>query len=221
MLKSYLPAQFNTWSAVVAILVWLLGFYKLLFIIGVLYLILYVILRKSRNDFRDDPIITKGVIFSPCNGKILHIEKNVSHLVYGEGYTEIQIMIPWWKEMGIYLPLSSEIVNLIVHKGRSFFRYFKVHESVSSEMGKGFSLVLDNRGEFIGMTFYKCRLGLYPEVLVMPGDRGGRRVNIGYFPFGGTLMLYLPGKYEILSKNNDEISAGETIMAVLSENKIR
>jgi phosphatidylserine decarboxylase len=88
-------------------------------------------------------------------------------------------------------------------------------------MGKGFSLVLDNRGEYIGMTFYKCRLGLYPEVLVMPGDRGGRRVNIGYFPFGGTLMLYLPGKYEILSKNNDEISAGETIMAVLSDNKIR
>jgi phosphatidylserine decarboxylase len=54
--------------------------------------------------------------------------------------------------------------------------------------------------------------------MVMPGDRGGRRVNIGYFPFGGTVMLYLPKKYEILIKTNDEVTAGETIMAVVPVN---
>ena len=67
------------------------------------------------------------------------------------------------------------------------------------------------------MTFFKCRLGLWPELIVMPGDKGGRRVNIGYFPFGGTVMLYLPKKYEILIKSNDEVLAGETILAVAPE----
>lgn len=215
MLKSYLPAQFNTWTVILLIILWISGLYKILVGVILFYILVYVVLRKSRNDFRDDPVTTKGVIFSPCNGKVLHVEKNVSHVAYGEGLTEIQIMIPWWKEMGISLPLSCEIKNLIVHKGRSFFRYYKAYETVGTNIGKGLSLVLDNRGETLGMTFYKCRLGMWPEILVMPGDRGGRRVNVGYFPFGGTLMLYLPEKYEILININDEVNSGETIIAVL------
>ena len=127
-------------------------------------------------------------------------------------------MIPWWKEMGIYLPLSCEIKNLLVLKGQSFFRYFKAVEVIGTKEGKGVSLALDNRGESLGLTFFKCKFGLWPELLVIPGDRGGRRVNIGYFPFGGTVMLYLPKKYEILVKSNDEVNAGETIIAVVPDN---
>lgn len=214
MLKSYLPSKFNTWVIILIILLGLFGLYKTVVCLVLLYIFIYIVLRKNRNNFRDDPVTTKGVIFAPCNGKVLHVEKNISHVAYGEGLTEVQIMIPWWKEMGIYLPLSSEVKNIIVHKGRSFFRYHKAVETVGANIGKGLSLVLDNRGETVGMTFYKCRIGMWPEILVMPGDRGGRRVNIGYFPFGGTLMLYLPEKYEILVNVNDEVGAGETIMAV-------
>ncbi len=218
MLKSYLPARFNTFATILILLLWILGLYKTLTILAVFYICLYIVLRKSRNDFRDDPVSTKGVIFSPANGKIIHIEHNVSHGFYGEQLIEIQIMIPWWKEMGIYLPLSCEIKNLIRIKGHSFFRYLKVAEVLGSNEGKGIGLALDNRGETIGLTFFKCKLGFWPELMIMPGDRGGRRVNIGYFPFGGTVVLYLPKKYEILVTTNDEVNAGETIFAVLPEN---
>lgn len=217
MLKSYLPAKFNTLAFILFLIFWIFGFYKILLTTIIIYIFLYVILRRSRNDFRDDHVFTKGIIFSPCNGRIVHIEHNVSHGIYGEQLVEIQIMIPWWKEMGIFLPLSSEIKNLLVLKGQSFFRYYKVDEMIGSKEGKGVSLSLDNRGETIGLTFFKCKIGLWPEIMVMPGDRGGRRVNIGYFPFGGTLMLYLPKKYEILIKTNDELIAGETIVAVIPE----
>lgn len=120
--------------------------------------------------------------------------------------------------MGIFLPLSCEIKNLLVLKGQSFFRLKKAIEELGAKEGKGVSLALDNRGESVGLTFYKCKVGLWPELMVMPGDRGGRRVNIGYFPFGGTVMLYLPKKYEILVKTNDEVTAGETIFAVIPDN---
>jgi phosphatidylserine decarboxylase len=217
MLKSYLPAKFNTLAFIFFFLFWLFSFYKVLTISFFTYLILYVILRRNRNDFRDDPMITKGVIFAPANGKVVHIENNVSHGMYGDQLVEIQIMIPWWKEMGVFMPLSAEIKTLIVLKGQSFLRTHIAEEVIGTKEGKGVSVALDNRGETIGLTFFKCKLGLWPELMVMPGDRGGRRVNIGYFPFGGTVMLYLPKKYEILLKINDEVTAGETIMAVIPD----
>ena len=218
MLKSYLPAKFNTYFIIFIILAWVFHLPKVLIFLAGIHVLLYVILRKSRNDFRDDPISTKGVIFAPINGKVIHIQNNVSHGVYGENFVEIQLMVPWWKEMGIFLPLNCEIKNLIVHKGSSIFRYLKVAEVIGSSEPKGIALSLDNRGDTVGLSFYKCKLGLWPEIIVMPGDKGGRRVNIGYFPFGGTVMLYLPKKYEILLKINDEVTAGETICAVVSEN---
>jgi len=217
VLKSYLPSKFNTFAFTGFFILWLSGLYKTLLVLILVYLALYVLLRRSRNDFRDDHTVTKGLIFSPANGKVIHIEHNVSHGIYGDQLVEIQILVPWWKEMGIYMPLSAEIKSLLVLKGRSFFRYMKTEEIIGTNLGKGVSLSLDNRGESIGMTFFKCRLGLWPELIVMPGDKGGRRVNIGYFPFGGTVMLYLPKKYEILIKSNDELLAGETILAVVPE----
>mgnify|MGYP005689369667 CR=1 FL=1 len=290
MLKSYLPPRFNTLAIVLFVMLWLFSFYKILGVLLLAYIVLYVSLRRSRNDFRDDPVVTKGVIFSPSNGKVVHIEHNVSHGMYGDQLIEIQIMIPWWKEMGINLPLSSEVKMLHVLKGQSFLRthvasevigtkegkgvslaldnrgehnvshgmygdqlieiqimipwwkemginlplssevkmlhvlkgqsFLRTHvasEVIGTKEGKGVSLALDNRGETVGLTFFKCKLGLWPELMVMPGDRGGRRVNIGYFPFGGTVMLYLPKKYEILVKTNDEITCGETIIAVIPD----
>jgi hypothetical protein len=217
VLKSYLPPKFNTFAFILFFIFWLCHFYIILSISVVLFCILYFVLRKSTNHFRDDPVSTKGVIFAPVNGKILNFEYNVAHGSYGEGMTEIQILVPWWKEMGIFLPLSSEIKTLLVLRGQSFFRFKRVEEVLGSKEGKGLSLSLDNKGETVGMTFFKCKLGLWPEIMVMPGDKGGRRVNIGFFPFGGTVMLYLPKKYEILVKQNDELTACETILAVVPE----
>ena len=217
MLKSYLPAKFNTLALIILFFLWVFSFYKILTAAFLGYVLLYLVLRRNRNDFRDDPISTKGVIFSPANGKIVHVEHNVSHGMYGDQLIEVQIMIPWWKEMGVFMPLSAEIKTLLVLKGQSFFRYQKAEEVIGTRDGKGVALALDNRGETVGLTFFKCKLGLWPELMVMPGDRGGRRVNIGYFPFGGTVMLYLPKKYEILLKTNDEVTAGETILAVIPD----
>ncbi len=217
MIKSYLPSKYNTWAIIILIFLVMTKNYKLIIPVLLVHSFFYLILRKNPNRFRDDHTTTKGVIFAPCNGKIVSIEKGISQVAYGDNLAEIQIAIPWWSEMGIFMPLSAEIRNIIVHKGRSFFRFQKASEVVGTSIGKGLSILLDNRGESVGMTLYKCRLGLWPDILVMPGDRGGRRVNIGYFPFGGTLILYLPEKYEILIKENELINAGESIIAMLPE----
>lgn len=221
MLKSYLPSRYNTLACVILIILLILGLKKIVLIFTILYLFIYLILRKNRNDFRDDQVSTKGVIFSPINGKVLSIEHGISHGVFGEQLVEIQLMIPWWKEMGIYLPLSAEIRNLTIVKGESFFRWKKFSEYYGTQDCKGILLELENNEDVVGLVFYKCKAGLWPELMVTPGDRGSRRVNIGFFPFGGTVMLYLSKKYEILIKNNDEVNAGESIIAFIPEHEQR
>lgn len=217
MLKSYLPAKFNTYYFAGVIVGQIFGLYKIILASTFFYACIYILFRRNRNDFRNEQRDTRGVMFSPVNGKVVHLEKNVSHGIFGEGLTEIQLAIPWWKEMGIFLPFSSEVKSLIVLKGISFFRLHKAVEKLGSSDGKGLALALDNKkGDIVGLSLLKCKLGLWPEVVVVPGDRGGRQVNIGFFPFGGTVLLYLPQKYEILIKQDDEVVASETIVAVSS-----
>jgi phosphatidylserine decarboxylase len=191
MFKSYLPAKFNTWLISFQLFSLLFGAYILFSAVAIFHICLYVLFRKTPNRFRDDPVVTTGVVFAPCNGKIIAVHQNEENI-------QIEISILPWREMGIFLPMSSEIKNLWRTK-------------------KEVVLELDSRSDLIGMHFIKRVLGLWPELIVTPGDKGGRQVNIGFFPFGGTLVLYLPKKYEILIKNFNEVIAGETIVAVLPE----
>jgi hypothetical protein len=191
MLKSYFPAKLNTWIIFIELLSLFFISYKLFITIVSIHLFLYLLFRKTPNRFRDDPVATKGVVFSPSNGKVTHVE-------YLENDICIELTIFPWNEMGIFMPVSSEIKNL-----------WRTRNEVVLE--------LDNRSEVMKIHFIKRLLGFWPELIVTPGDRGARRVNIGFFPLGGTLVLYLPKKYEILIKNLNEVIAGETIIAVLPE----
>lgn len=191
MFKSYLPAKFNTWLIAFQVISLLLGAYNIFMTIFVLHLFLYVLFRKTPNRFRDNPVVTTGVIFSPCNGKI-------NSIAYTEDCIKIKISVMPWKEMGIFLPLSAEIKNL----------WRSTKEVI---------LELDSRNDIIEMHFFKRFFGFWPELIVMAGDRGGRQVNIGFFPMGGIVVLYLPKKYEILIKDFNNVIAGETIIAVLPE----
>jgi hypothetical protein len=46
----------------------------------------------------------------------------------------------------------------------------------------------------------------------LPGDRGKVRANWGFFPFGGTVLVYLSENYEILVKEGDSLEAGKSIL---------
>ncbi len=217
ILKSYIPSRYNSLFFIIGILIWIFAGLKYLGIFACLYLVAYFILRRDHNYFRDDPTLTKGVVFSPCNGSVVNIVQKVNHAFFGEDIIEIQIRIPWWKEMGLFLPISTEIKDLRIFRGKSFFRYGNYAEKAGMANYSGLGIVFDNREHLLGLSLVRCPLGLWPEVTVMPGDRGSRRVNFGFLPFGGTLLLYLPKKYEILVKNNDTVQAKETILAVLPE----
>ena len=192
MFRSYLPAKYNTWFILIISFALIFHFLKIFTLVFIVYIFFYLLFRKKANYFRDDPVIKAGIVFSPCNGKIVSIKNTDNDRV------KIKIAIYPWKEMGIFMPISSEIINL-----------WRSKEEVILELA--------NNLDLIEIHFFKRSFGFWPELIVSAGDRGARQVNIGFFPFGGLLELDLPKKYEILIKNFTEVIAGETIIAVLHE----
>lgn len=190
MLKSYLPARYNSRFLILTFLILIFANYIYAGFVVLFYVGLYILFRKNRNDFRDGAGTSKGVVFSPCHGKVIAIKDLVDQV-------ELILRIPVWKEMGIFLPFSCEVKDLTVEK-------------------KGINLFLETQGDVIQFSLRKTLGSLWPEILIMPGDRGGRRVNIGFFPFGGLLILSLPKKYEILVNVGDDVAAGESLIAVNS-----
>jgi hypothetical protein len=181
-----------------------------LFIVAI-YGFALLFFRRKVGVFKENPSITDGILFAPSNGKVIAIVPNVSHPTLGEGLTEVIIRIPWNVEFGIYLPFTSEVIDLVTEKGREHFRYSKE----TTLLGRAGLLVSlkDLKGDEIGLQLVKCPMGLWPEIKVMPGDRGKRQANIGLLPFGGTLVLYIPNKYEILIQVGQELMAGESLIA--------
>lgn len=219
MIKSYIKFKYH-FIFITSMLASFIFRQKYLFLIFlVLYLIVRFFARRKYIYFRDDQMTSSGIVLSPTNGKIVQIEKDISHNLYGDHLTEVRIALGWFAESSILMPVNSEIKSLIVKRGKSFFRYTDFNKLTESSDGKGIYLqfaLLNEPSMKIGLTLLKCRLGFWPALIVLPGDIGNRRANIGHFLFGGTVLLYLPEKYEILISPGDNLTAGETILAVKS-----
>lgn len=60
------------------------------------------------------------MIYGPVNGKVISVKKKVDHKIFGNDLTQIQIQIPFWRETGVFLPMTLEITDMIVQKGREW-----------------------------------------------------------------------------------------------------
>ncbi len=220
-LKSYIPSRYNTFFAVLALLLWIFTSFKYLLVFLLCYVAVYVLLRREVNYYRDEPAIQNDGIFAPCNGKITNINYGTSHSFFGDNLTEIQILLPWWREMGIFMPQSLEVKDLRIFPGKSFLRFKNLTTNHKKDVQhKSLGILFQFSQLEIGMEFVKCPLGLWPEIVVMPGDRGSKKVNIGFFPLGGTVLLYIPSGFEVLTGLNENIDSKKTLVAIRHEEKI-
>lgn len=220
MPKFYLSLWFVYLLAFVLFVAWIRGG---LFFFGMIVftIVSFALFRRKKVYLNDNQSDRKEVILSPVNGKIVEIKNDVNHHFFGEGLNEIRLIIQPTSEYGIFLPISGEIKDLKAKRGSNFFRYSR--HSVpdqSKDLHDGICILIDteNRGH-VGLQLIKCSTGLWPEVAVATGDRGKSRANIGYFPFGGTVLLYLPKNCEILVGINDNCVASETVLGAFNEGR--
>jgi len=215
MFKNYLPKRVHLiFLILIIVLIFFTGF-KNGFFLFLLYLLALFLFRKNTNSLHREINSSKGLIFSPVFGVLSGIKKNVSHKILGHNLTELRFYIPFGSEMGLYLPAQGEIKDLIIKWGTVINRLDQIPNQEKEILNVPLLEIKNKNNEVIGMQFLECSFGLFPHFYILPGDRGMALANFGYFPFGGTVLLYLPGNYEILIKENTKVSPKDVLIANL------
>jgi len=184
---------------------WFFSFYLFfIFIVGSYLAVLYLFrIRKFSGVYDND------LIYSPVSGKVIAIEKNVSHSCFGEKLTKIQFALPWWRDWGLYFPCSAELLDLRHFDNLRHFRFYKAQRN---EMGVGLAFKGKNSEKF-GLQLVNCPLGGPSKINILPGDRGASHAMFGIFLFGGGVSLYLPENYVVSCQVNDTVLCGDFVVA--------
>lgn len=220
-MRFFLNSFYYLTFGLIFFLLWALGFYWLFFVCLVVFAGVLFFSRRLAPEFQEDAALKEGIFYAPVNGKVVSISEGVTHPHFGSHLNEVVVLSPWWREHGIYFPAKAEVIDLFYERTKGRFRYF--YKSLfGKDVQRKPSLSLGLRcveGSQVGLDFYKCVAGMWPQVRVIPGDKGRAQVNMGFFGLGGLTVLYLPQNYEILLKEGLDLIAGQSIVANLKENK--
>lgn len=206
----------------------LLGFLVYAFIKLPLYIEIPIILvtsfflflfRRARIPYRDTIKNDGEIYLSPVHGKISSIRHSVTSMDYPSPCHEIRISINFWDEKGVYLPTSGEVTFLKATKGKKLnrdleTRYF--YGPVDELSHTDLTLMSKNKLQTL-MRFIDCNWGIRPTIWLKSGDRGRAGACFGYYPFGGTLLIYLPASSDILVFENETIIPGQTVIAAIKD----
>ncbi len=156
----------------------------------------------------DEQVTTSGTIYAPVTGAVLDIWDE-------DGYSYISILTNLLDEYGIYMPCSAEVSDLAYYKDAYIYR---VHNREANRQKRLAQITFrDKLGNLIKVRFLRFFSSGRPQLVILPGDKGRRMANIGYFPFGGITTISLPADFKVSVKKNDNIYATESIIARISE----
>lgn len=210
MIRSYLNTEATLYLILISAVVFIFG--------GLLtnltwYLILagtIFCFRQKKLKYKDNSIQADELLVAPFNGKVARIQVN------DEG-TQITIIQPWFREIGLYLPMDCDVINVLKIRGSSFFRYGDLEKlkNLSKTYYEYFIELQTKNKKFVKLRMFKCFGGLKPSLSVLGGDRGKTGARYGFFPFGGTLIMIFGHGSDILVSENENVIAGETLIARL------
>lgn len=190
-------------------------------LVSVICLIIGLATRRSTVPYRDTLKNDGEIYLSPAFGEVKSIRRNVSlpH-VPGEGQ-EVRISISGWSPKGLYLPTAGEVTHLRATKGVRISRdaeetaFYRPMDDVAHT---DLILTSKNKTQTL-MRFIDCKYGKRPSIWLKSGDRGRGAACFGYYPFGGTLLIYLPNNSDILVFEKEFVVPGQTVIAALKDFK--
>jgi hypothetical protein len=185
-------------------------------------LIVSVVFFFSRRAFIPyrDTLKNEGEIYlSPVHGEIKSIRLNVPTLNDPHPHHEVRFTISNFNEKGLYLPTTGEVAYLRATKGVKIPRdsegqaFYRPIDEVSHT---DLTLMSKNKTHTL-LRFIDCKYGKRPTIWLKSGDRGRGAACFGYYPFGGTLIIYLPHNSDILVFENERVVPGQTVIAAIKD----
>jgi hypothetical protein len=176
------------------------------------------IFRRGFIPFRDTVKSDGEIFLSPVHG-IVQSVRPLDEGPDGVPVNEVRISITVWDEKGLYMPTSGEVSYLKANKGKKISRdapsetfYGPMDEVAHTD----FVLTSKNKARSM-MRFIDTVFGQRPTIWLKSGDRGRGGACFGYYPFGGTLIIYLPISSDVLVFENEHTVPGQTVIAALKD----
>ncbi len=172
-------------------------------LVPLITLVFLFLFRKSSVLYQET-IRNDGEIFlSPVHGVVESIRYSVHSMEEDLIFHEVKISLNLWQEKGFYLPTAGEISA------------FKQESLTNKNVGYSVLTLTSKNGNSFILKFFNS-LGRLPPVLwVKSGDRGRGGACFGYYPFGGTVIIYLPAKSDILIFEKEKIFPGQSVIAAI------
>lgn len=197
---------------------WPLGYQILIIFVSI---VVFYMTRRSSIPYRDTLKNDGEIYLSPVHGIVQSIRLDTTTWEQLPASHEIRISIGAWDEKGLYLPTSAEVSYLKANKGNKVPRnadsqqfYLPLEELAHTD------LVLTSKNQTKSlMRFIDCKFGLRPTIWLKSGDRGRGAACFGHYPFGGTLIIYLPQNSDILVFEKERVVPGQTVIAALKDVK--
>lgn len=161
-----------TWM-LFTLIFFLTGLWPIALLSLVLHALMVALARKRPTLFLDDQPGGEGLLLSPVNGSVTSVRSHVRHDVFGPDLVEIELKLPFWKEWGLLLPTSGEVIDTVEKKGAYYIT------------------LLRPDGRRVGLALIKNLVGCSASLNLLPGDRGRSAARFGHFSFGGKVLLYL------------------------------
>lgn len=175
--------------------------------------------RRSHIPYRDTLKSDGEIYMSPVHGVVESVRHTVSSLDYQSPCHEVRISISFWDEKGLYLPTVGEVTYLKANKGKKVHRNSPTHVfygPVEELSHTDLTLTSKNQTQTM-MRFIDCTTGKRPTIWLKSGDRGRGGACFGYYPFGGTLLIYLPATSDVLVFEKERVVPGQTVIAALKD----
>lgn len=175
--------------------------------------------RRSFIPYRDTLKNDGEIFLAPTHGEIKSVRLNVPTLNERLPHHEVRIAIARFSEKGLYLPTTGEVSYLRASKGVKIPRdsdgqaFYRPIDEVSHT---DLTLTSKNKVQTL-LRFIDCKYGKRPTIWLKSGDRGRGAACFGYYPFGGTLIIYLPHHSDVLVFEGEKIIPGQTVIAAFKD----
>ena len=197
---------------------WSLGYKALT---SLIVLTIFYAFRRSSIPYRDTLKNNGEIFLSPIHGVVESIRRDTSTWDEVPASHEVRISIGGWSEKGLYLPTAGEVSYLKASRGKKIPRgadsqdfYLPVAELSHTDL----ILTSKNYTKSL-MRFIDCTYGQRPSIWLKSGDRGRGAACFGYYPLGGTLIIYLPQNSDILVFEKERVVPGQTVIAAFKDVK--
>lgn len=184
-------------------------------------LIICFVFRRSSIPYRDTIKSDGEIYLAPVHGVVESIRKDIKIEESDKSYHEIRISLSLWKEKGLYLPTAGEVSFLKYQKGgkvpiNSNSKAFS--GSVSDIAHTDLFFISKNQTQTL-LRFIDCPYGQRPTIWLKSGDRGRGAACFGHYPFGGTLLIYIPENSDILVFEREQLVPGQSVLAAIKDQR--